>query len=181
MRGRPRIKRRRGFTLIEALATIVILAALGSVASTVLLSSADGYFDASTRSQLHSEISMALDRAVRELRKIKLDSSAPGIAPDINIYASIGLLWHTPRSLLVGFGGILYLQIDGGPLTVLLHDVTGFTVTAYDQSNNVIAAPQFNAGCDPIRRLELEVTVTRYGVSETLRTKVFLRSTMDGA
>jgi type II secretory pathway pseudopilin PulG len=179
-RGR-RAGARRAFTLIEALATIVILAALGSVVSTVILSAADGYFDASTRAQLHTELSLALDRVVRDLRAIDRDATATGIAPDIGSYATTDLQWQTPQCRLWLSGTTLHLQIDGGATTTLLEDVSAFTITAYDESNAAIAAPKSGSGCDAIRRLAIEVTLTRYGVSETLRTKVFLRSTMEGA
>ena len=65
---------RRGFTLIEAIATIVVLAIIGSIASLIILTAVDGYTDAATGAQLHIEASTAMDRIVRELRKVALDS-----------------------------------------------------------------------------------------------------------
>ncbi|MCI0631635.1 MAG: type II secretion system GspH family protein, partial [Phycisphaerales bacterium] len=59
---RLRPARRLGFTLVEVLATIAIIGAIGSVASLTLLSALDGYVDAATQAQLHSELSIAVDR-----------------------------------------------------------------------------------------------------------------------
>src|SRR5262249_38647629 len=67
---------RRGFTLIEAIATIIVLATLGSVASTILLTAMNGYTNAAIGAQMQSEASIALDRITRELRKALRDSSA---------------------------------------------------------------------------------------------------------
>ncbi len=44
---------RRGFTLIEAIATIVVLAIIGSIASLFILTAVDGYAVAATTAQLH--------------------------------------------------------------------------------------------------------------------------------
>ena len=85
---------RRGFTLIEAIATIVLLSILGTFGSLVILNSTEGYIDASTVSQLHAELSISLDRIVRELRKIELDSGAAGVAPDIDSVTTTSIAWR---------------------------------------------------------------------------------------
>ncbi|MCP3905414.1 MAG: prepilin-type N-terminal cleavage/methylation domain-containing protein, partial [Planctomycetes bacterium] len=75
---------RRAFTLVEAMVTMVVLAAIGSVASGLVLDSVDDYLTARTRGQLHAELSIAMDRIMRDLRKIPLDSAAASIAPDVD-------------------------------------------------------------------------------------------------
>ncbi|MBT8486811.1 MAG: hypothetical protein HKO59_07605 [Phycisphaerales bacterium] len=178
---RRRPHRRRGFTLVEALATIVVLTALGSVGATVLYESTDGFVEASTRAQLHTELSLAMDRAVREIRKIDRDPAATGVAPDINGVTATEIRWHTPETKLWRSGSFWYLNLDGGAANVLLRDVTAFTLETYDESNALLGTVLTGTGCDPIRRVLLEVTITRNGVSETLRSKVFVRSTLSGS
>jgi prepilin-type N-terminal cleavage/methylation domain-containing protein len=181
MRRRGRTSRvRRGFTLIEGLATIAILGAIGSVASTVILSSVDSYIAAATMAEIHTEASIALDRMARELRKIPLDASAAGIAPDIDDVTSTTITWEV-NSYVSLISGNLWIKIAGGTASILLSDVTAFTPKLYDESNSLIVLPVTTTACDPIRRIELTITVQRYGVSETLRSRVFLRSTMEGA
>ena len=63
---------RSAFTLIESMATVSVLAILGSITSFLVLDAVDGYTDASNSAQLHAELSIALDRAARELRMIEL-------------------------------------------------------------------------------------------------------------
>jgi prepilin-type N-terminal cleavage/methylation domain-containing protein len=172
---------RRGFTLIESMATIAVLAVLGSIASFIILEAVDGYSDTSTSAQLHTEMSIGLDRAVRELRMIELDSAAAGIAPNINDVTPSSIIWTDGDSDLYKLelsGSDLVMQIDGGPSAVLLSAVTAFQVKAYDEDNAQLAGTLTDAACDPIRRVGLEVTLQRDGTSETLRTKAYIRSTM---
>ncbi len=174
---------RRGFTLIEAITTIVLLSILGMFGSLIILNNTEGYIDASTRSQLHAELSISLDRIVRELRKIKLDSGAAGVAPDIDTVTSTSIAWRDTDgdaySLSLS-GSNLLLAVNGAASNILLSDVTAFSLNTYDESNVQLSASLTGASCDPIRRVELSITMTRQGVSETLGTKLLIRSTMSG-
>jgi prepilin-type N-terminal cleavage/methylation domain-containing protein len=172
---------RGAFTLVESMATIVVLSILGSIASFIILEAVDGYSDTSTSAQLHTEMSIGLDRAVRELRMIELDSSAGGIAPNITDVTPSSIVWTDSDSdayKLELSGSDLVMQIDGGAAAVLLSGVGSFQVTTYDEDNTQLAGTLTGAACDPIRRVGLEVTLDRDGTSETLRTKAYIRSTM---
>lgn len=179
--------RRRGFTLVESMASVVVLGVLASIASYLIVDSVDKCMDAMTAAQLHSELSVALDRVERELRKIDLDAGAGGIAPDITDVTVVGptqkVVWEDPIPTVYQLslsGSTVQLKVAGGTLATLLTDVTAFTITVYNESNASIGLPLTGAGCDPIRRIQVDVTVTRNGVSESLRAKAFIRSTMEG-
>jgi hypothetical protein len=131
---------------MESMATVAVLAIMGSITSFLILDAVDGYTDASTSAQLHAELSIALDRAMREVRMIELDTYATGIAPNIDDVTPTTIIWtdsDVDSYLLQLSDSDLVLQIDSGPA----------------------------------RRVELEVTVERGGVSESLRTRTFIRST----
>ena len=57
--------------------------------------------------------------------------------------------------------------------------VTTFTLTYYDRDNAVIASP--SAAISSIRSIQLTVTATKASISETLRSRVFLRSLSRGS
>ena len=180
--------RRRGFTLIESMATVVVLGVLGSAASFLIIDAVDGYTDAATRAQLHAEMSIALDRAMREIRKIELDSDAVGeVAPNITSISATSIQWEDAAAdqyELLKSGSELQLKVDGvGPAT-LMTDVTGLTITGYDDGGPLPADPDTvvaSCPCGTIRRIAVDVTAERGGISESLRFKVFIRSTMSGA
>lgn len=169
----------RGFTLIELIATIVVLAVLGSITSLLVLNAVDGYSGAATLAQLHGEASIALDRAVRELRKIELDSVATGVAPNISSVTPTSIAWEPNSSLSLSGAQLMFVD-NGATAAVLLDDVSALSITTYDESNASLPASLAGDQCDPIRRIALDVTLQRHGVSETLRTKVFIRSTLSG-
>ena len=170
---------RRGFTLIEAIATIVVLAIIGSIASLLILNAVDGYTDAATTAQLHIEASTTMDRIVRELRKIPLDSGAAGVAPDINDITTDSITWGANGEISLS-GSKLQITTTGPPLRDILDGVTAFSVQTYDEDNAALAATLTGAACDPIRRIELDLTLQRNDQSASLRTKLFVRSTMSG-
>lgn len=188
MNGRVHHPRRRGgFTLIEALATITVLSMLGSMASFLILDAVDGYVDAATSSQLHAELAIALDRVTREIRKIDNDDTAGPTDPDIDTITRAGpnesMTWTDSGGDAYSLGTTgtnLKLAVDGGAEEVLLGDVTAFTITVYDRDDGVITGNLSGTGCDPIRRVLLDVTLSRHNVTESLRSKVFIRSTMSG-
>ncbi len=166
------------------MATIVVLGVLGSTASFLILDSVDDYMDASVTAQLHAEMSIALDRAMREIRKIELDAGAAGVAPDITSMAVTLLQWEdsSGNAYRLGTSGSeLQLQIAGGPIATLLTDVTDLAISIYDEDNADLGASCAGPTCDDVRRVVVDVTTQRSGVTQSLRFKAFIRSTMSGA
>ncbi len=173
----------RGFTLIESMATVAVLGILGSSASFLILDAVEDYSDATLTAQLHAEMSIALDRAMREVRKIELDAAASGVAPDITSMTVSLLQWEdsSGNAHRLGTSGTdLQLQIGGGDIATLLTDVSALTISIFDE-DNVDLGTCSDATCDPVRRVAVDVTTLRSGVSESLRFRVFIRSTMSGA
>lgn len=169
----------RAFTLVEVLVTIVVIAAVGSVASLTLTSALDGYIDAATQAQLHTELSIAVDRIDRELRRTGLKSASP-IAPNISSVSATSIAWNNNYSLSLAGGNVMLVE-NGAAAAILQGNVMAFSVQTYNESNTALAATLSGAACDPIRRVRVSITIQRAGMSETLRTKVYLRSTMEGA
>ncbi len=169
----------RGFTLIELIATMAVVGALGSIAASIMIAAIGGLMQATTSAQLHTELSIAMDRIDAELRNIPLDGEASDIAPNIKYLAATTITWDGSNTLSL-VGSELQLSIEGGDPVVLLTDVSAFEMKAYDESNATMALPVSGAGRDGVRRIQVDVTATRDGVSERLRTKVYLRCTMAG-
>jgi hypothetical protein len=125
-----------------------------------------------------------MDRIMRELRKIELDSGASGVAPNIVGVDSTYVAWQDSEGdnySVVFFGGVINLQWDGGGGAQLLSDVGTMDVKAFDEDNTELGLPLAGAACDDIRRISVDITLSRNGVSQSQRSKAFIRSTMAGA
>lgn len=175
-----RTRSRRGFTLVEAIAAITIIATLGSISSTLIFTAVTSYRDATTRAAIHCEISAAYDRLFRELCGVSRDTSATVVAPRISSLTVTSVSWNSNCTLTLT-GNQLTLAMNGGSARVILNHVTSFSITAYNESNTALAASLSGTATQAIRRIQIQVTVSRNGVSETLRSKLFLRCTMQGA
>lgn len=173
-------RRRPAFTLVEMIAAITIIAALGSFSSGIVYSAVRSYREAATRAVLHSDASTAFDRAFRVLHSISRDTSAAVVAPSISSVSATAITWDTNNTLALS-GTQLMLTESGGTARAILNDVSAFTITAYDESNTALTPPLSGNSTQAIRRLQLEVTLSLHGISETLRMKVYIRCTMSGA
>jgi prepilin-type N-terminal cleavage/methylation domain-containing protein len=173
-----------GFTLIEAIATIVVLGVVASVSSSIILAAADGYLGATTQAQLHAELSVAMDRIMRELQKIELDAGAGGVAPDVDTVTATTLAWSDSdgaNSALWLDGTNLKIIVADSSAAVLLADVSSVAFAASDESDAALTLPLAGPTCDAIRRIAVTITLTRSGETSSLRSNAFLRSTMAGA
>ncbi|MGQ0627522.1 MAG: PulJ/GspJ family protein [Phycisphaerales bacterium] len=171
---------RRGFTLVEAVATMVVLGALGSVVSSVIFRTVQDYTVTATSAQVQLDLSSTMDRLDRSLREIDVRSGSN--APNITSITPTSIA-YTAGGATGGFAlsGSSLVFTDATGSTILLDDVIAFSIIAYDESNNAMGASLSGAACDPVRRILILLTVTRAGAADTLRTRLFLRSTMEGA
>ncbi len=173
------IPRRRAFTLIEAVATITIIAIIAGASSRLILSGADGYAAAATRAELANAASAAMERLTLELREIPLRPATSPAEPYLDAVTASSIAWRGDAGIDLS-GTTLRFTADGVART-LATDVSAFSVQCYDQSNSPLATSLSGDACDPVRRVEVTLTLTRNGVSETLRTRVFLRCMIAGA
>ncbi len=171
---------RRGFTLIETICAMVIVATVGSVSSGIVYSAIRSYRDASTRAQIHNDCSACFDRLTKVLWSIPRDTSAAVVAPLISNVTATSITWNSNWTLTLS-GSQLLLTEAGGTALPCLENVTSFTVTCYNESNTAMAATLSGAATQAIRRIQIQATVSRQGATETLRTRVFIRSLMSGA
>jgi prepilin-type N-terminal cleavage/methylation domain-containing protein len=173
----------RAFTLVEAIATMVVLSVLAGLSWRLVLTGVTQAVRASDRLGLSGELSSALERAASEVRHIPAKA---GVSPAVSSITSV-----TPASLawLGPLGGPVSLTLNSGELvltegwvsTTLARDVTAFGVRTFDHANAPLATTLNGAACEAVRRVELTLTASRAGVTETLRTRVFLRACSPGS
>lgn len=178
----PAPSTRLGFTLVEVIATVVIVGAIGVFIAGAVRATADAYAAAAQRAELVNSASAALERAVTGLRDIPLRASVTPAEPAIETITTSSITATAADSAygLALSGTNLQLTVAGVTTTLVRH-VSDFQVRAFDQGNIALADTLSGNTCDPVRRIELTLTLSRNGVSETLRTRVFLRCMIAGA
>ena len=130
---------------------------------------------------------MALDRIVREFQKIPKNSAAAGTAPLITSAAGSTITWGSGGANSISLSGEnLMLTTASGGAHVLLSHVSAFTLAYSDESNAEVSVPvggsllSADGSVDPVRRISITITTSDQAVTASLRTKVFLRSLMEG-
>jgi prepilin-type N-terminal cleavage/methylation domain-containing protein len=177
---RSRGPHRRGFTLVEAIATMAILGAVGAAASGLILTATRSYTDAAFAAQLQAEASAAMDRMMRELRWIRIDPDSAAPVPIVSQVTATSISFNGNWSLSYS-GGQVQLVENGGTAMVLLSDVSAFSISTFDQDGSALGATLSGAECGAIRRIQVQFTLTRSGASQTLRSRCFIRGMMQGA
>lgn len=179
--------RHAGFTLVETVATIVIMSIIALGASRVLREVMTRYTTAATQSALHDALSGAMERIVVELRTIGQRASTSPTAPDITTFTSNSIVFNagTSREALNITSGHLVLetQVSGVTTSNILVDGSNRTLTltieAFDKDNTSLTLPL--ADTSTVRRIRVTLSATWNGVTETVRTKVYIRSMMSGS
>lgn len=115
---------RRAFTLLEAMLSIVIIGIIAATLAPTISGAADGYAQASAARSTTERIGYAMERIVRLVRDIELDTASGNLAADGD---SVTLELSDGRGVVLDSNRLLLL--DGAGETVLLcPDVDSFTL-----------------------------------------------------
>lgn len=169
----PLQRPRRGFTLVELLAAIVVIGAVLSVAASIVLSSADAYAAASSQREAEERISLALDRMVRAIREAPEDPAMPG-SPDIADAASDAITLNGGVRYSIK-SGVLFEKNAAGDASPLCTGVTVFELT-YLGGDGLPVDLAGGAPTTDIRRVIIRLAA---GGAE-LQTSVFVRAALNG-
>ena len=168
----------RAFTLIELVCAMTVMGVLSVLAGRLLSSVADEYMSASARTELSMELSGALERISTELRLTRLKNIS---TPDISSLTASSITWNDPTGVkTLSLSGTDLILADSVASSPIARNVTSFGVQAYDESNVALPAAPTALQLASARRVQITITAQRQGVSETLRTRVFLRMLMSG-
>lgn len=168
----------RGFTLVELISSIAVLGVLAVVSSRLVFAAGDQYVSAVTQAEVSGSLSAAMEFATTQARSIPVRASSSPSAPAITSITPNSIAWTdgngVSRSLSLVSSQLQYAESTS--TSVLATSVTGFGVRAFDSTNTALAATLSGSAVDAVRRVEFTITASRQGVSDTLRSKVFIRS-----
>jgi len=174
---------RAGFTLVEMVATIAILSVLGLLASGIMLNAWKVHTDAVTRVNLSEGLATAMERMVSELRNIDITPASSPATPGISAMSAGSISFTVGgSSRVISLSGTdLLLSGSAASGAVLASGITSITIQGYTKDNVAVSASPSAAEIASTRRLQITMTGTSGTVTETIRTKVFIRSMASGS
>lgn len=176
-------RRGGGFTLVEMIATISILGALSAAASGIILSAWNVHSAAVTRINTANVLSGAMERITGELRNIEILAASSPATPSISAMTATSITFTVNGSsrAISHSGTDLLLSGAAASNAVLASSISSFSIQGFTASNVAVSATPSAAEIATIRRLQITITGTSGSVSETIRTKVFIRSMASGS
>ena len=173
---------RAAFTLVETVSTIVILSVLSVTASGLIFAAWGAHDAVVTRASVSDQLNAAMERTAGELRNIDLQTTtATGPAISAMTASSITFTVNSSSRTISLSGTDLLLSGAAATSMVLASNVTAFSLQAYDKDNVALSTTPSAAVITTIRRIQITMTSTSGTATETLRTKVFVRSMASGS
>jgi len=165
---------RRGFTLVEAIASITILALIGGLTSQIIFTASRSWMDAAAIAELERETSLALDRIITSLRSIERDPAAPEVALRIDAIGPNMIAWHGDHSLSLENDVLILREADA--TLPLARNIASLTVTPFGPDGQMMPGELTDDTAGTARRITIGVVASRGDLELSLRTSVFLRS-----
>lgn len=130
----------RGLTLVETMASIVILGVMAGVSLPMIDGASEAYARATEQRRATEQVAFALDRCVRLLRTVPLGADNASVG--ITSVSATAVRFADGRGLEVT-GGVLMMRDSSGNTARLCADVQTFTLTplASDGVTNTTATP----------------------------------------
>ena len=170
----PVATRQRGFTLVEMVVTMIILAILAAAAGYGLQGGARAFGSSANAIHTLSKLRLAGERMTREIREIRRDPVTPAVY-DISTMTAATLVFTKSDGTVVSLAA-------AAPLATLAYDSPAGVNTITDEVNSLAFAYYQNDGTTTatgnadIAFVEFELVLTRDGNLYPQRTRVALRN-----
>ena len=166
----------RGFTLVEAVAAMVVLSVAAGSSALLMATSSRAYADAAAGARLSAEASVALARIVAEITATGRDPAIQTVSvPAFTAMTTTSVTWPDGRRVSLVGSSIMLRGADGED-RLLLADAS-LDLRAFNEANAPLAASLSGAEAGQIQRIQITITAVRNGVAQSLRTRAFLRCT----
>lgn len=159
-----RWQNKKGFTLVEIILSISLIAILFSLSAWILDRGVSSFSAIASRAKKHQEARYAMERMTRELLVVSTGSQG-----DLTNLQTSQISFKDQLGISTNF------NLNGQTLSrgtdILLENVTGLTFTGYNSSNQTTQSnPQ-------VRRIRIQLTTLPVGQTAplTFRTDIFLR------
>ena len=158
----------KGFTLIEIVMTIVIVSILAALAAVIILQGVRAYSDEDSRSDIHYQTRLAMERMAREIRMIRSTAA-------ITTFTATNLQFTDVNGSTLGFQWVspTLNRWNGATNDVLASGVTAFSFSYYKKDNTVAVLP---ADLNLLWFIDIAMTAQQGSQALPMRTRVHPRN-----
>lgn len=173
----------KGFTLVEIVITIVLVSIISGIAAMIILQGVRVYSDEQSRSDVHYQARLAMERMAREIRMIRSSSEFGAInSPGVLV---LGTITNNPSNVF-SFMDMTGTQITysltvatatlnrtAGGTNALAQGVTALSFTCFNNAGGPVAN---GAVSTSVWTIEIDMTDTQGSETISMRTRVHPRN-----
>ena len=152
------MKKNKGFTLVELVIVIVIIGIAASTVGFMLLGTVKAWTFKFNRNDILWDGRLALDRITREIRTIKDSTSVTTASAAQFRFTDTG-----NKGITYSLSSTNLNRTEDGAANLLAENVSSLSFTYYNSSDAVIPSPAVSPAATDIRRVRVNLTLTKNG------------------
>lgn len=146
----------KGFTLIELIIVITIIGIIAGAVGFILLGSIDAWTFKFNRNDLLWDARLSMNRMSREIREIRDLTSVTTATSSQFRFINVDDV-----DITYSLSSTDLNRTEDGTSNVLAENVSGLTFTYYDSSGATISSPNVSPSETDIRRVRINLTLTK--------------------
>ncbi len=156
----------KGFTLIELVIVITIIGIISGIVGSILIGTIDAWTFRFNRGDLLSNGRLAMNRMVREIREVKNRSKVTTADPSEFSFENVDSV-----DVTYSLSGTDLNRTENETTNTLAEDVSNLTFTYFDSDGEPIETPDVAPGATDIRRVRINLTLTKSGENVYLQSE----------
>jgi prepilin-type N-terminal cleavage/methylation domain-containing protein len=161
------MKKEKGFTLIEVIIVITIVGIVSVIIGSMLLGVVKAWTFKINRNDILWDGRLAMDRMTREIRTIKDSTSVTTASAAQFRFTDTG-----NKDITYSLSSTNLNRTENGAANLLAANLSAFTFTYYNSSDAVIPSPTVSPSATDIRRVKINLTLTKNGQDVYLQSDV---------
>ena len=160
------MRKRQGFTLVELIIVITIVGIIAGVVGSILLKAIDAWTFKFKRNDILWDGRLAINRMVREIREIKDLASVTTASGSEFRFLNVD-----DADITYNLSSTDLNRTEDGVTNLLAEDVSSLSFTYYDSNGSTISAPTVSPSDTDIRRVRIDLTLTKGGENVYLQSQ----------
>lgn len=161
------MRNEKGFSLIEYIMVVVIMGVIIAIGGPLVFEAVDAGLLQSKRKEMSESAKIAMDRMVREIRRIHGRTSVTTANGSSFRFTDID-----GRDITFDISGTTLRRAENSSVNTLADNVNSFSLIYYDANGAVIATPSVNPSQTNIRRIEINLTFSFGGTQLSFQSQV---------